>query len=203
MLTVEQIAKTGTAFVSEGTWYNLDRGTPPPPIGAVVEGHVVESVGKNGQPRYTIYGLTVVGQGAPKPAYQPKQGYQAKPAYQGGSKGGYNSNNSRGNYDTSTEQKLRYNALMVAVELNKQGSAEQTINMASEFYKVIKDGFDQGGMVVAAPVQPAQPVYTAAIPAAAPVQQAKVPPHKRKAAVPPSAFQQPDFSTDDLPFDAQ
>jgi len=201
MLVIEALASNGLGFKAGGVWYNVPRGTFIPPKGSTVEGQITQGIAKNGAPRYEVTGLHAVGYA--QPAQQPiqqahapvvqQQAYAAPatpptpaappaPAYKPNS---YNSG--RGDHDTTAEQKLRYNALTLAVAFDKGGSVDSMISVAGQLYDVIKDGF---------------------IPATVPIQQAAVqqviakpkPAPAAKAAA-YSAYQQPSFEADDLPFE--
>ena len=198
MLVIEALASNGLGFKAGGVWYNVPKGTFIPPKGSTVEGQITHGMAKNGAPRYEVTGLHAVGyaQAAPVPmqqAYAPavqQQAYAAPatpaappaPAYKPS-----NYNSGRGDHDTTSEQKLRYNALTLAVAFDKGGSVDSMISVAGQLYDVIKDGF----------IPATVPVQQAA------VQQAVVKPRPAPAAKAAqySAFQQPSFEADDLPFE--
>jgi hypothetical protein len=181
MLVIEALDSKGFGFKAGGVWYNVPKGTQIPPKGSVVAGQVMQGLDKAGRPRYTIQGMYVVQQSAQPAQAQPAQAYN-KPAYSKPTQAGsYNSG--RGEHDTTAEQKLRYNALTLAIAFDKGGSVDSMVAVAGQLYEVIKSGF---------------------IPAQMPVQQAAVQQRMQPApAQQPaqySAFQQPSFDDDDLPF---
>jgi hypothetical protein len=193
MLVIDALASNGLGFKAGGVWYNVPKGTFIPPKGSTVEGQITQGMAKNGAARYEVTGLHAVGyaqqpvQQVYAPAVQ-QQAYAAPatpaappaPAYKPSS---YNSG--RGDHDTTAEQKLRYNALTLAVAFDKGGSVDSMISVAGQLYDVIKDGF---------------------IPATVPIQQAAVQqviakPKPAVQAAAYSAYQQPSFESDDLPFE--
>lgn len=188
MLVIEALDSKGFGFKAGGVWYNVPKGTQIPPKGSVVAGQVMQGIDKQGRPRYTIQGMYVVQQSAQpaqmeqQPAQaQPAQAYN-KPAYSKPAQaGGYSSG--RGEHDTTAEQKLRYNALTLAVAFDKGGSVDSMVAVAGQLYDVIKSGF-----------VPAQiPVPQAAV-------QQRMQPAPTQQPAQYSAFQQPSFDDDDLPF---
>jgi hypothetical protein len=204
MLVIEALDSKGFGFKSGGIWYNVPKGVVLPPKGSVVAGNIVQGTDNQGRPRYSLQGFYVVQQAGgdtyapapapapaqqqavPAPAYQPQQpqGQGYKKPYT--PKGNSSYNNDRSAHDTSAEQKLRYNALTLAVAFDKGGSVDSMVAVAGQLYEVIKNGF---------------------VPAQVPVQQAAVQQRMQPAPKQPpvqySAFEQPAFDDDDLPFDGQ
>lgn len=200
MLVIEALDSKGYGFKSGGIWYNVPKGIVLPPKGSVVAGNIVQGMDNQGRPRYSLQGFYVVQQAGgdiqtPAPVQQPQQAAtyrQGQPQQQGQYKKPYTPkpssgyNNDRSAHDTSAEQKLRYNALTLAVAFDKGGSVDSMVAVAGQLYEVIKNGF---------------------VPAQVPVQQAAVQQRMQPAPKQPpvqySAFEQPAFDDDDLPFEGQ
>lgn len=192
MLVIENVANNGTGLKAGGVWYNVDRGVQIPPVGTTITGQIVQGM-YNGKPNQKIVNLAVVGgqpaqpqqqQYGQQPVQQPQyaqpaqqQGY-AKPAYKA-AKPAYN--NDRWAHDTTADQKLRYNALTLATSMVKDGNLDVVLAIGADLYNVIKDGFT------------AQAI---------PVQQLAVQQNMQQQRQPAqySAFQQPEFGEDDVPF---
>lgn len=200
-LVVEGVTQNGGAFKSGGIWYNLPRGTTCPPLGTQVNAQVVQSLNNKGLPKYTLANMQVVGGYVPQPTvttnqpaiYVPQPALQAAPApMQSSEPKAYKPYvNDRGSHDTTAEQKLRYNALSLAVDMVTDGNLDAVLAIGAELYAVIKDGFTEQKV-------PVQQVAVQA-PKARKAQPA-VQLQAQQAAAQYSAFEQPEFEDDDLPF---
>lgn len=203
-LVVEGVTQNGGAFKSGGIWYNLPRGTTCPPLGTTVNAQVVQSLNNKGLPKYTLANMQVVSGYAPQPPapthqpamYAPQAALQAAPvpmlSVVGSEPKTYKPYvNDRGSHDTTAEQKLRYNSLGLAVDMVKDGNLDAVLAIGAELYTVIKDGFTEQKV-------PVQQVAVQA-PKARKAQPA-VQLQAQQAAAQYSAFEQPEFEDDDLPF---
>ena len=201
MLTIENVSKVGTAFVCQGNWYNLPPGVAMPPIGSVVTGNVTQAPDNKGSMRLYLQNMQVaqLGSGVAAPKQSSgwsgnKGGYQrsAKPAYSGS-----NANANRGSYDTTAEQKLRFNACSIASSLSSTTNTDELLAAAAIIYNAIANGFG-GESAPVAPELPAQyqqapimqqPAYVAPPAQVAPAAPPTVQPH------PYVSYQQPHLAT--------
>lgn len=202
-LVVEGVTQNGGAFKSGGVWYNLPRGSACPPLGTTVNAQVVQGLNNKGLPKYTLANMQVVSGYAPQPpapTHQPAM-YAPQPVIQVAPAAAQSSEpkaykpyvNDRGAHDTTAEQKLRYNALGLAVEMVKDGNLDALLAIGAELYAVIKDGFTEQKV-------PVQQIAVQAPKARKAVAQPAVQLQAQQAAAQYSAFEQPEFEDDDLPF---